>query len=83
MKACRLPVALLAALLALPAAAASAAPAPNAPCAVIVAAGRPIELPVQVAPGLTVRVRDPYGGGSTYIVNEDWIRQYVAGGVYR
>ena len=24
--------------------------------------GRPIELPVQVAPGLIVRVRDPYGG---------------------
>ena len=61
MKARRLPVALLAALLALPAAA-SAAPAPNAPCAVIVAPGRAIELPVQVAPGLTVRVRDPYGG---------------------
>ena len=37
-------------------------PAPNAPCAAIVAPGRPIELPVQVAPGLTVRVRDPYGG---------------------
>ena len=65
MKARRLPVALLAALLALPAlpaAAASAAPAPNAPCAAIVAPGRAIELPVQVAPGLTVRVRDPYGG---------------------
>lgn len=61
MKACRLPVALLAALLALPAAA-SAAPAPNASCAAIVAPRRPIELPVQVAPGLTVRVRDPYGG---------------------
>jgi hypothetical protein len=61
-KASRLPVALLAALLAVPAAAASAAPAPNAPCAAIVAPGRPIELPVQVAPGLTVRVRDPYGG---------------------
>jgi hypothetical protein len=60
-KACRLPVALLAALLVLPAAA-SAAPAPNAPCAAIVAPGRPIELPVQVAPGVTVRVRDPYGG---------------------
>ena len=61
MKACRLPVALLAALLVLPAAA-SAAPARNAPCAAVVAPGRPIELPVQVAPGLTVRVRDPYGG---------------------
>jgi hypothetical protein len=34
-------------------------------------------------PDGTFRVRDPYGGGSTYIVNEDWIRQYVAGGVYR
>jgi hypothetical protein len=63
MKARRLPVALLAALLALPAAASAApAPAPNAPCATIVAPGRAIELPVQVAPGLTVRVRDPYGG---------------------
>ena len=61
MKACRLPVALLAALLVLPAAA-SAAPARSAPCAAVVAPGRPIELPVQVAPGLTVRVRDPYGG---------------------
>jgi hypothetical protein len=61
-KACRLPVALLAALIVLPAAAASAAPAPNAPCAAIVAPARAIELPVQVAPGLTVRVRDPYGG---------------------
>jgi hypothetical protein len=60
-KACRLPVALLAALLVLPAAA-SAAPAPNAPCAAIVAPGRAIELPEQVAPGLTVGVRDPYGG---------------------
>ena len=61
MKARRLPVALLAALLALPAAA-SPAPAPNAPCAAIVGPGRAVELPVQVAPGLTVRVRDPYGG---------------------
>jgi hypothetical protein len=60
-KACRLLVALLAALLVVPAAA-SATPAPNAPCAAIVAPGRPIELPVQVAPGLNVRVRDPYGG---------------------
>jgi hypothetical protein len=60
-KACRLPLALLAALLALPAAA-PAAPAPNATCAALVAARAPIELPVRVAPGLTVRVRDPYGG---------------------
>jgi hypothetical protein len=60
-KACRLPVALLAALLALPVAA-PAAPAPNAPCATILAPRAAIELPVQVAPGLTVRVRDPYGG---------------------
>jgi hypothetical protein len=60
-KARRLPVALLATLLALPAAA-SAGPAPNAPCAAIVVPGRAIELPVQVAPGLMVRVRDPYGG---------------------
>jgi hypothetical protein len=59
--ACRLVVALLAALLA-PPATASAAPAPNAPCAGILAPGRAIELPVQVAPGVTVRVRDPYGG---------------------
>ena len=64
MKACRLPVALLvvlSALVALPAAG-SAAPAPNAACATILAPRRAIELPVQVAPGLTVRVRDPYGG---------------------
>jgi hypothetical protein len=63
-KRCRLPVALLAALLALPAAApaAPAAPAPNASCAALVAPRPAIELPVQVAPGLTVRVRDPYGG---------------------
>jgi hypothetical protein len=60
-KACRLPLALLAALLTLPAAA-SAAPAANAPCAALVAPGPAIELPVRVAPGLTVRVRDPYGG---------------------
>jgi hypothetical protein len=60
-KACRLPLALLAALLALPAAA-PAAPAPNATCAAIVAARAPIQLPVRVAPGLTVLVRDPYGG---------------------
>jgi hypothetical protein len=61
-KARRLPLlALLAALLVLPAAA-PAAPAPNSACAAIQAPRRPIELPVQVAPGLTVRVRDPYGG---------------------
>jgi hypothetical protein len=59
-KRCRLPIALLATLLALPAAA-HAAPAP-APCAALVAPHAAIELPVQVAPGLTVRVRDPYGG---------------------
>ena len=61
MKACRLPAALLAALLVL-AAGASAAPAPSAPCATILAPRPAIELPVQVAPGLAVRVRDPYGG---------------------
>jgi hypothetical protein len=64
-KACRLPVvlpvAVLVALLALPVAG-SAAPAPNAACATILAPRRAVELPVQVAPGLTVRVRDPYGG---------------------
>jgi hypothetical protein len=60
-KARRLPLALLAALLALPSAAA-AAPAPNSACAALVAPRRAVELPVQVAPGLTVRVRDPYGG---------------------
>lgn len=67
MKARRLPVALLAALLALAALIAlpsggSAAPAPTAACAAILAPRPAIELPVQVAPGLTVRVRDPYGG---------------------
>ena len=64
MKACRLPVALLAVLLALVAlpAGGSAAPAPTAACAAILAPRPAIELPVQVAPGLTVRVRDPYGG---------------------
>jgi hypothetical protein len=63
-KACRLPVALLVGLLALVALplAGSAAPAPNAACATILAPHRAVELPVQVAPGLTVRVRDPYGG---------------------
>ncbi len=64
MKACRLPVALLAALLALVAlpAGGSAAPAPTPACPAILAPRPAIELPVQVAPGLTVRVRDPYGG---------------------
>ena len=57
----RLPLALLATLVPLPAAA-PAAPAPNPACAAIVAPRAPIELPVQVAPGLVVRVRDPYGG---------------------
>jgi len=49
------------ALLALPAAA-PAATAPNPACATILAPRRAIELPVRVAPDLTVRVRDPYGG---------------------
>ena len=64
MKACRLPVALLVLLLALVAlpAGGSAAPAPAATCAAILAPRPAIELPVQVAPGLSVRVRDPYGG---------------------
>jgi hypothetical protein len=54
---------MLAALLVLLApAAASSAPAPNAACATILAPRAAIELPVQVAPGLIVRVRDPYGG---------------------
>jgi hypothetical protein len=63
-KACRLPVALLALLLAPVAltAGGSAAPAPTAACASILAPRAAIELPVQVAPGLSVRVRDPYGG---------------------
>jgi hypothetical protein len=66
-KARRLPVAVLAALLALAAVIAlppggSAAPAPTAACAAVLAPRPAIELPVQVAPGLTVRVRDPYGG---------------------
>jgi hypothetical protein len=63
-KARRLPLAVLALLAALPAlpATAPAAPAPNSACAAILAPRRAIELPVQVAPGLTVRVRDPYGG---------------------
>jgi hypothetical protein len=63
-KACRLPVALLGLLLALVAlpAGGSAAPAPTAACASILAPRPAIELPVQVAPGLLVRVRDPSGG---------------------
>jgi hypothetical protein len=63
-KACRLPVTLLAVLLALVAVpgGGSAAPASAGACAAIVAPRRAIELPVQVAPGLSVRVRDPYGG---------------------
>jgi hypothetical protein len=60
-KACRLLLALLVALLVLPAGG-SAAPTPTAACAAILAPRQAIELPVQVAPGLTVRVRDPYGG---------------------
>ncbi|HEX6621622.1 MAG TPA: hypothetical protein VF024_18315 [Solirubrobacteraceae bacterium] len=63
MKASRLPPALLAVVLALVAlpAGGSAAPAPTAACAAILAPRPAIELPVQVAPGLTVRIRDPYG----------------------
>jgi hypothetical protein len=63
-KARRLPVVLLALLLALVAlpAGGSAAPAPTAACAAILAPRPAIELPVQVASGLSVRVRDPYGG---------------------
>jgi hypothetical protein len=63
-KARRAPVALLALLLALVAlpAGGSAAPAPAAACAAIIVPKPAIELPVQVAPGLSVRVRDPYGG---------------------
>jgi hypothetical protein len=63
-KACRLPLALVAvagALVSLPTVGA-AAPAPAAGCAAILAPRAPIELPVRVAPGLMVRVRDPYGG---------------------
>jgi hypothetical protein len=63
-KACRLRIALLALLLAsvaLPAGG-SAAPAPAAACAAILAPRPAVELPVQVAPGLSVHVRDPYGG---------------------
>jgi hypothetical protein len=60
-KACRLPLALLAALLVLTSAAPAARP-PDPACSAIVASRAPIELPVRVAPGLTVRVRDPYGG---------------------
>jgi hypothetical protein len=64
-KARRLPLAVLAAALLVLLAHAgtgSAAPAPTAACPAIVAPRPAIELPVQVAPGLTVRVRDPYGG---------------------
>jgi hypothetical protein len=39
-----------------------AAPAPNPACASLLAPLPAIELPVRVAPGLAVRVRDPYGG---------------------
>jgi hypothetical protein len=63
-KACRLPLVLLAAagaLVSLPTVG-SADPAPAAPCATILARRAPLELPVRVAPGLMVRVRDPYGG---------------------
>jgi hypothetical protein len=59
-KGCRLPLAALAALFAW-AATACAAPPPNA-CGALVAQRPAIEVPVRVAPGLTVRVRDPYGG---------------------
>lgn len=60
-KACCLPIAVLAALLAV-AAPAPAVLAPSAPCGALVAQRPAIEVPVRVAPGLTVRVRDPYGG---------------------
>jgi hypothetical protein len=49
------------ALLALPAVV-PAAPAPNPACATLLGPRPAIELPVRVAPRLTVRVRDPYGG---------------------
>jgi hypothetical protein len=63
-KARRLPVALLALLVAsvAPPAGGSAAPASTAACSTILVPRRAIELAVQVAPGLSVRVRDPYGG---------------------
>jgi hypothetical protein len=66
-KACRPPVALLVVLAVLLAsvvlpAGGSAAPAPTVACAAILAPRPAVELPVQVAPGLRVRVRDPYGG---------------------
>lgn len=54
-------LALLLASVALPAGG-SAAPAPAVACAAILAPRPAVELPVQVAPGLGVRVRDPYGG---------------------
>ena len=67
MKARRPPLALLALLALLLAAVAlpaggSAAPAPTTACAAILAPRPAVELPVRVAPGLSVRVRDPYGG---------------------
>jgi hypothetical protein len=54
-------LALLGALVALPAAG-SADPPPPAACSTILAPRAALELPVRVAPGLMVRVRDPYGG---------------------
>ena len=67
MKARRPPAALLVVLALLLGAAllpagGSAAPAPTVACAAILAPRPAVELPVQVAPGLAVRVRDPYGG---------------------
>jgi hypothetical protein len=62
-KACRLSLALVAALPTLVlAATGSAEPLAPGPCATILAPRAPLELPVRVAPGLMVRVRDPYGG---------------------
>jgi hypothetical protein len=62
-KACRLPFTLLAVLLAVALPAGGSAARERAPACPAILAPRPaIELPVQVAPGLTVRVRDPYGG---------------------
>jgi hypothetical protein len=54
-------LALLLASVSLPAGG-TAAPAPAAACAGILAPRHAVELPVQVAPRLSVRVRDPYGG---------------------
>lgn len=62
MKTCRLALVALAAFLVAGVGAASAAPAPNPACGVIAPQRAAIELPVRVAPGLIVRVRDPYGG---------------------